>query len=65
MKTPGGMPASRATSPIRTAAIGVCSAGFRMTEFPAASAAATIANTAVGPFHGMIIPTTPIGSRTW
>ena len=31
---------------------------------PAASAAATIANTAVGPFHGMIRPTTPMGSRT-
>ena len=24
-----------------------------------------MANTAVGPFHGMIRPTTPIGSRIW
>ena len=64
LKTPGGRPASRATSAISTAAIGVCSAGLRTTELPAASAAATIAKTAVGPFHGMIRPTTPIGSRT-
>ena len=48
-----------------TAAIGVCSAGFRITELPAASAAATMANTAVGPFQGITSPTTPIGSRTW
>ncbi len=50
---------------MNVAAIGVCSAGLRITELPAASAAATMANTAVGPFHGMIRPTTPIGSRTW
>ena len=64
LNTPGGSPASIATSAISTAAIGVCSAGLRTTELPAASAAATKAKTAVGPFHGMIKPTTPMGSRT-
>ncbi len=64
LNTPGGIPASTASSAIRTAAIGVCSAGLSTTELPAASAAATNASTAVGPFHGVIIPITPIGSRT-
>ena len=64
LNTPGGRPASTAISAISTAAIGVCSAGLSTTELPAARAAATRAKTAVGPFHGMIMPTTPIGSRT-
>ena len=34
---------------------GVCGAGLSTTELPAASAAATKAMTAVGPFHGTMI----------
>ncbi len=42
---------------------GVCSAGLRTMQFPAASAGA-IFQTAIriGKFHGMIWPTTPSGS---
>src|SRR5688500_3603246 len=65
LKTPGGMPASTASSAINTAASGVSSVGLRTTELPAATQAIAIANTAVGPFHGVISPITPIGSRTW
>ena len=63
LNTPGGIPASSASSAIRTAAIGVCSAGFITTELPAASAPATKPSVKVGPFHGVIRPTTPSGSR--
>ena len=65
LRTPGGSPASRATSAISTAVIGVCSAGLRTTQLPAAIAAATKAKTADGPFHGTISPRTPLGSRSW
>ena len=43
--------------------MGVCSAGFKTTQFPAASAGASF-HTAMssGKFHGMICPTTPSGS---
>ena len=42
---------------------GVCSAGLRTTQLPAASAGASF-HTAIssGKFHGMICPTTPSGS---
>ena len=42
---------------------GVCSAGFKTTQLPAASAGASF-HTAIriGKFHGMIWPTTPSGS---
>ena len=45
---------------------GVCSAGLRPTQFPAASAGASF-HTAIriGKFHGMIWPTTPSGSWKW
>jgi hypothetical protein len=39
--TPGGIPASSASSPSRIAVSGVADAGFRIIVFPAASAGAT------------------------
>ena len=42
---------------------GVCSAGFKTTALPAASAGASFqAAIKIGKFHGMICPTTPNGS---
>ena len=62
--TPGGSPASSASSPMRIAVSGVISAGFRTTQFPAASAGAAFQPTMIiGKFQGMIAPTTPSGSR--
>ena len=58
------MPASSASSARSTAAIGVCSAGLRTTLLPVASAPATKPITNVGPFHGVMRPMTPTGSRT-
>ena len=61
--TPSGIPATRASSANRIAVIGVNSAGFRTTVFPAASAAANPQLAiGIGKFQGTIIPTTPIGS---
>jgi len=42
---------------------GVCSAGFKTTQFPAANAGANF-HVAInnGKFHGIICPTTPSGS---
>ena len=65
LNTPGGIPASIASSATRTAVMGVCSAGLSTTLLPAQSANVAIAAAAVGPFHGLIAPTTPSGSRTW
>ena len=45
---------------------GVCSAGLRTTQFPAARAGASFhAAISSGKFHGMICPTTPSGSWKW
>ena len=52
LNTPGGIPASSASSATTTAVIGVCSAGLRTTLLPAQSANVAIAAAAVGPFHG-------------
>ena len=41
LSVPSGNPASSASSPSRSAVSGVCSAGFRTIEQPAASAGAT------------------------
>ena len=42
---------------------GVCSAGFATTALPIIKAGATLrAAWLIGPFHGMITPTTPNGS---
>ena len=63
MKTPGGKPASRASSPIRIAVSGVSSAGFSTTVLPAARAGANPQPAiGIGKFHGTITPTTPSGS---
>ena len=65
LRTPGGMPASRASSPRRIAVSGVYDAGFRIAVLPAARAGATFQEAIrIGKFHGTISPTTPIGSRS-
>ena len=59
------MPASSASSPILSAVSGVNSAGLSTTVQPQASAGAIFHIPIIsGKFHGMIAPTTPIGSRT-
>ena len=63
VKTPSGIPASSASSPIRRAVIGVSSAGLSTTQLPAASAGAKPQPAiGIGKFHGTITPTTPSGS---
>jgi hypothetical protein len=63
--TPGGTPASIASSATRSAVSEVSSAGFTMTEQPAASAGPIFhASIRSGKFHGRTSPTTPKGSRT-
>ena len=64
LTVPGGNPASRQSSPRRSAVSGVCSAGFRISEHPAASAG-EIFHTAIssGKFQGTICAHTPTGSR--
>ncbi len=65
LNTPGGTPASSASSAMRIAVSGVSSAGLTTMVFPAASAGATFQPTMIiGKFHGMIAPTTPTGSRS-
>jgi len=59
------MPASRISSPKRSAESGVCSAGFSTIVQPAASAGASFQAAIIsGKFQGMIWPTTPTGSRS-
>ena len=63
--TPSGTPASAISSASRSAVSGVCSAGLRTTQLPAASAGPSFhAAISSGKFHGMICPTTPTGSRS-
>ncbi len=51
--------------PIHVAEYGVSGAGFRITVQPAASAGVIFERLSMnGKFHGVIAPTTPIGSRT-
>ena len=65
LRTPAGMPASKASSARRSAVSEVSSAGLTMTEQPAASAGPIFhAIISSGKFHGSTQPTTPIGSRT-
>ena len=62
-RTPSGSPASRASSPRRSAVSGVSIAGFTRTALPAASAGARPqAAMGIGKFQGTMIPTTPSGS---
>ena len=63
LTTPAGTPASVISSPRRSAESGVCSAGLSTMVAPAASAGPSFqAAISSGKFHGMICPTTPIGS---
>ena len=63
VKTSLGIPASRANSPKRIAVIGVYSAGFKTTVFPAASAGANPQPAiGIGKFQGTMTPITPSGS---
>ena len=63
-KTPGGIPASIASSATLSAVIDVCSAGLTITLLPPASAGAIFhASIMRGKFQGSTQPTTPKGSR--
>ena len=63
VSTPSGMPASIASSPIRTAVSGVSSAGLRTTVLPAASAGARPQPAmGIGKFQGTMTATPPSGS---
>lgn len=65
LNTPAGTPASVATSARIRAVSGAFSDGLRTTVLPASSAGASLETTCwSGKFHGVIAPTTPIGSRT-
>ena len=65
LSVPSGKPASSASSPRRSAVSGVCSAGFRTIEQPAARAGATFqAAISRGKFQGTIWAQTPTGSRS-
>ena len=62
--TPSGIPASRHSSPSRSAESGVSSAGLRTTVFPHASAGPSFQLAMfAGKFQGTMSPTTPSGSR--
>ncbi len=63
--TPLGIPASSSSSTKRCPSAGVSVAGLNTTVFPATSAGAIFQEgIAIGKFHGVIAPTTPIGIRT-
>jgi hypothetical protein len=65
LRTPGGNPASRASSPSASAVSGVWTRGLEDDGVPAASAGATFQTASSnGKFHGTIAATTPTGSRT-
>ena len=62
--TPGGSPASSASSAIRTSVREAVSAGLRTTEQPAANAGPSFHAPIIrGKFHGTMAATTPAGSR--
>ena len=59
------MPARSASTASASAENGVCDAGLTTTVQPAASAGPTFrVIIAIGKFHGVMQPTTPIGSLT-
>ena len=63
LRTPSGMPASRASSARRSADSGVSSAGLSTTVLPQASDGPSFQLAMLsGKFHGTIRPTTPSGS---
>ena len=60
LRTPAGMPASRASSPNRAVVSGVCSAILRTTELPTLSGGLVFQTAFMnGKFHGAMAPTTP------
>ena len=64
LSTPSGKMPSMSSAKMRMPT-GVCSAGLRTTQLPAAKAGATFqAAIKMGKFQGMICPTTPNGSGT-
>ena len=64
LKAPGGSPASVSSSASISAVSGVTEAGFSTIAFPSASAGAIFHMAwRSGKFHGVIAPTTPMGSR--
>ncbi len=65
LTTPGGIPASRASSPNTIVLKGASSAGLRTTVQPAAAAGATLrVAMASGTFHGVISRQQPTGPFT-
>ena len=63
--TPAGTPASASSSTKRSPSSGVSVAGLKTTVLPQTSAGAIFQlGIAIGKFHGVITPTTPIGWRT-
>src|SRR4051795_2266425 len=63
LRTPGGMPASRASSPNRIVVSGVISAGLMTAVLPDASAGPIFHDAIItGKFQGVMRPTTPNGS---
>ena len=64
LKTPGGIPDAAMIFDSACAVPGTRSAGLNTTQLPYASAGAIFhAGMAIGKFHGVMIPTTPSGSR--
>ena len=65
LSTPSGRPAAVASSAMRKALSDVCLAGLTTRLLPAARAGPIFqASICAGKFHGRIMPTTPMGSRT-
>ncbi|EKD60312.1 MAG: hypothetical protein ACD_54C00820G0001 [uncultured bacterium] len=64
LNTPGGTPASSASSASFSRVRDAVSAGFSTIELPAAKAGAIFQDPIIsGKFHGTIAATTPTGSR--
>ena len=64
LRTPAGNPARCRISASAQAQPGASSAGLNTTVLPQASAGAIFqAGIAIGKFHGVMMPTTPTGSR--
>ena len=65
LTTPAGTPASTSSSTKRSPSAGVSVAGLKTTVLPQTSAGAIFHDgIAIGKFHGVITPITPIGMRT-
>ena len=65
LNAPGGRPASASSSASMSAVSGVTEAGFSTIALPSARAGAIFHMAcSSGKFHGVMAPTTPIGSRS-